>query len=52
MLWQDVRYVCGLVVAPQNYLRRLPEVFMPFASRLAKRWIAAGTGCDCDAEPE
>jgi hypothetical protein len=52
LLWRDGRYVCGLVVTPRNYLKRLPAVCVPFASRLMRRWIAAGAGCDCDAEPE
>ncbi|MDX9995474.1 MAG: hypothetical protein RBS28_09120 [Rhodocyclaceae bacterium] len=50
--WQDGRYVCGLVVAPRTFLNRLPAFCVPVASRLAYRWIAAGSGCDCDAEPE
>jgi hypothetical protein len=52
--WQDEgpRYVCGLVMAPDAHLPWLPRVFAPLASRLARRWISAGSGCDCDAEME
>lgn len=41
--WQESRYVCGLVAAPQGVARWLPR-------RLVLRWIAAGKGCDCAAE--
>jgi hypothetical protein len=44
------RYVCGLVTAPGEHLPRLPRLLQPLATRLARRWIAAGSGCDCDAE--
>lgn len=41
--WTDTRYVCGMVDAPAGAARWLPR-------RLVLRWIAAGSGCDCDAE--
>lgn len=43
LIWQEDRYVCGLLVAPTGFARWLPR-------RLVLRWIAAGGGCDCDAE--
>lgn len=43
LTWQGDRYVCGLVVAPTGFARWLPR-------RLVLRWIAAGSGCDCNAE--
>jgi len=43
LTWQDHRYVCGLVVAPTGFARWLPR-------HLVLRWIAAGSGCDCNAE--
>lgn len=43
LTWRENRYVCGLVVAPTGIARYLPH-------RLVLRWIAAGYGCDCDAE--
>ena len=46
------RYACGLVMAPQRHLRWLPAALAPLATRMARRWIAAGSGCDCDAEVE
>lgn len=45
------RYHCGLLTAPGNYLGWLPRAAEPLASRLLARWIAAGKGCDCSAEP-
>jgi hypothetical protein len=44
------RYVCGLAVAPVDYLGWLPPAFAGMAARLACRWISAGSGCDCDAD--
>ena len=44
------RYACGLVRAPAGHLRWLPAAAEGLARRLARRWIAAGTGCDFDAE--
>lgn len=43
LVWQESRYACGLVVAPTGLARWLPR-------RFVLRWIAAGKGCDCDAE--
>lgn len=50
--WDEARYNCGLVIAPEKHLRWLPAGLAPLAARLARRWIAAGKGCDCDAEVE
>jgi len=51
LVWQDdaQRYVCGLLVAPADHLRWLPQHLAKLGSALARRWIAAGAGCDCDA---
>ncbi|MCX8018188.1 MAG: hypothetical protein N2690_09860 [Rhodocyclaceae bacterium] len=43
LLWENERYVCGLIVAPAGWARLLPR-------RLRLRWIGAGCGCDGDAE--
>ena len=43
-----VRYACGVLDDPGRWLPGLPSVL---ARRLARRWIAAGRGCDCDLEP-
>ena len=50
LAWQaaDRRHVCGLVVAPRAHLPRLPRFLAPLFVRLARRWIAAGIGCDSD----
>jgi hypothetical protein len=45
LVWQQDRYVCGLVVAPSGIARWLPR-------RLVLRWIGADCGCDCDAREE
>jgi len=45
----EKRYRCGLVTAPQKYRPWLSPVARP-AARLFRRWIAAGAGCDSDAE--
>ncbi|HEX7638911.1 MAG TPA: hypothetical protein VF457_10985, partial [Burkholderiaceae bacterium] len=42
------RYVCQLVADPVAALPRLPRVLAPLASRLARRWISAASGCDSD----
>ena len=39
-------YRCGLVSAPRRVLPWLPAVLAPLASRLARRWISAASGCD------
>lgn len=44
-------YRCGLLTAPGDYLRWLPKWSQSWASRLFRRWIAAGIGCDSDASP-
>ena len=44
------RYRCGLLMAPAHHLRWLPSRWESTAGRLFARWIAAGTGCDSDAE--
>lgn len=43
----SARYRCGVVDDPGTHLRVLPAAW---ARRLALRWIAAGAGCDSDAE--
>jgi len=43
------RHWCRLVAAPE---RHLPKFLAPLAARLARRWIAAGTGCDSDVGAE
>ena len=47
--WDEpgARYRCGVVQEPAAYLRLLPA---SWAGRLARRWIAAGAGCDSDVE--
>jgi hypothetical protein len=51
LLWEpgDMRYRCALASRPTVWLAWLPAAL---ASRLAKRRIAAGRGCDCELEPD
>lgn len=52
LVWDEGgrRYVCGLAVAPADHLNWLPRRLSKPGMFLARRWIAAGAGCDCDAE--
>ena len=44
------RYFCGMVATPASFLPLLPKPLANLASGLLRRWIAAGIGCDFDAE--
>ena len=46
--WNDDAgaYRCGLVEAPGTVLPWLPAALGPAATRLARRWISAASGCD------
>jgi hypothetical protein len=54
LVWQESesRYSCGLISVPTDYLRWLPAATVSVASRLLRRWIAAGIGCDADLAEE
>jgi hypothetical protein len=41
------RYRCGVVIDPRRHLPWMPAAW---ASRLARRWISAASGCDCRLE--
>lgn len=47
--WDEgqTRYLCGVLAQPGRWLPWLPAWL---AARLARRWIAASTGCDADIE--
>ncbi len=47
---QEARYRCGAVTEPASVLPPLLRRIAPLFSRLARRWIAAGTGCDSSVE--
>lgn len=51
LAWNEAgaRYLCGVLDAPPRWLPWLPA---RAAQALARRWIAAGHGCDCDFEIE
>ncbi len=44
----DTRYRCGALASPTRWLPWLPA---PLTRALARRWIAAGRGCDTEFEP-
>ena len=46
----EQRYHCGLLSDPRRHFGWLPTAATGLAARLCARWIAAGSGCDCDAE--
>lgn len=48
----DLRYRCGMVDAPETAWPALPRPLRGPLKRLARRWIAAGAGCDSDLEVE
>ena len=52
LTWQgdEGRYRCGLVTQPGMRLGWLPPALAPAFGRFARRWIAAGNGCDFAAE--
>jgi len=45
-------YRCAMVDDPGAVLTHLPAWAAPVLSRLARRWIAQGAGCDCSLEAE
>ncbi len=52
----EARYVCGLLLAPERHLPRLPPGLRRFVApvfrHLVARWIAAGRGCDSTVVPQ
>lgn len=44
----EARYRCGALASPTRWLPALPAAW---ARALARRWIAAGVGCDAELEP-
>lgn len=46
----EVRYHCGLLTHPARHLCGLPPRAEALTRHLLARWIAAGQGCDCNAE--
>ncbi|MEK8050531.1 hypothetical protein AACH10_09800 [Ideonella sp. DXS22W] len=52
LLWHDEarQYRCALVWGARRRWPGLPRAAEALLKRLARRWIAAGIGCDCEAE--
>jgi hypothetical protein len=46
----ETRYRCGVVSEPAEMLGRRWRWAAPWLSRVARRWIAAGHGCDSTLE--
>lgn len=44
---EEQRYRCGALTQPERWGG---AVGGPLLAVVARRWISAGTGCDCDAE--
>jgi hypothetical protein len=51
--WDDAQalYRCGAISAPETVLPRRWHWAAPWLTRLARRWIAAGRGCDSTLQP-
>jgi hypothetical protein len=43
-------YRCGLLTRPAEHLPRALRRLAPWLERLARRWIAAGRGCDSSVQ--
>ena len=54
LVWSppDQRYRCGLLATPDQRQSGWPKFVQPMLQRWARRWIAAGVGCDCNIELE
>jgi hypothetical protein len=52
LLWQNEasRYVCGMVVCPDNYVSVIPKRWSAHIGRFFAKRIASEYGCDFDAE--
>lgn len=50
--WQaeQLRYRCAMVADPRSVWPALPPWTARLLQRLARRWIAAGVGCDADID--
>ncbi len=50
--WNDdaARYHCGLLAETAGALPWVPAWLRRAATRLARRWISAGSGCDSELE--
>jgi len=49
---REKQYRCAMVAGARRLWPWLPRPAEALLQRLARRWIAAGAGCDCDAEVE
>ncbi len=52
LLWQNdsARYLCGMVVSPDEYVRFIPKRFRERMGKYFASRIATKLGCDFDAE--
>jgi hypothetical protein len=46
----EARYRCGLVDQPRAHLPAPLHRIAPLMAKIARRYIAAGSGCDCSAD--
>lgn len=49
LVWREAEriYRCGLVDSPEAWLPAMLSPAAPLLARVARRFIAAGAGCDC-----
>lgn len=54
LVWkaQTRQYRCGLIEQPQRHLPAALRWSVPWVARLARRWVAAGRGCDSNVSAE
>jgi hypothetical protein len=52
LVWESeaAHYRCAMVADPGAHWPGLPVLLRPALQALARRWIAAGAGCDCSAD--
>jgi hypothetical protein len=52
LVWreEDGRYRCGLIVQPEMHLPAVLGRAAPMLAVAARRFVAAGSGCDCSLE--
>ncbi|MEP7057946.1 MAG: hypothetical protein ABI809_09280 [Caldimonas sp.] len=53
LVWNtdESRYRCGLITEPAAHLPRTLQWAAPIVAKVAHRYIAAGSGCDCSMVP-
>ncbi|TDK66663.1 hypothetical protein E2I14_09430 [Sapientia aquatica] len=52
LVWDQTtrQYRCGMLLTPSHYCGWLPKSLNTVTSKLIRRWIAVGVGCDSEAQ--